>query len=89
MNNYIKKSKENSSNKRNTLCVNDRYMERKDKITSFFLSKDYRPMTRNELAGVLNIKREDRNILENILNELCDSRKDYFRQKKKVCFSEF
>lgn len=80
MNNNIKKSKKNNYDKRNTLCINNKYIERKDKITSFFLSKEYKPMTRNEIAGILNIQREDKKILEDILNELLNSRKNYFRQ---------
>lgn len=79
MNNYIKKSKKNNNDRTNTLCINDKYMERKDKITSFFLSKEYKPMTRNEIAGLMNIQRKDINMLENILSELLHSRKNYFR----------
>ena len=74
MDNNIKKSKKNTNYKGNTLCVNNEYMKRKDKITSFFLSKEYKPMTRKEIAGILNIQRQDMYILENTLNELCDLR---------------
>ena len=75
MDNNIKKSNKNSNYKKDTLCGNSEYMKRKDKITSFFLSKEYVPMTRKEIAGILNIQRQDMNILENTLNELCDLRK--------------
>lgn len=66
MNNYKKKSK-------NTLYIDSKYMERKDKITSFFLSGDFkRPITRKELSNLLNIPREENNILDNILEKLCE-----------------
>ena len=75
MDNNIKKSKKNTNYKGNTLCVNNEYMKRKDKITSFFLSKEYKPMTRKEIAGILNIQRQEMFMLENTLNELCNLRK--------------
>jgi|GEM_PF-3104363 len=77
-NNNIKKSNKNSNYKKDTLCVSNEYMRRKDKITSFFLSKEYKPMTRKEIAGTLNIQIRDMSMLENTLNELCDLRKTNF-----------
>jgi hypothetical protein len=76
--NNIKKSKKNNNIKVDTLCIKNKYMERKDKITSFFLSKEYRPMTMKEIAGLLNIQNSEVYMLKNILNELCDSRKINF-----------
>ncbi|MDD2376648.1 MAG: ribonuclease R [Clostridia bacterium] len=72
MDNNIKKSKNYNIKNSNTLCIDSEYIKRKDKITSFFLSKEYKPMTRKEIAGILNIQRQDMYILENTLNELCD-----------------
>ena len=73
MKDYIKKSKKNNIN---TLCINNEYIERKDKVTSFFLSKDYvKPLTRREIAGILNIQKKDIKMLEVILDELCDEGK--------------
>jgi len=87
MDNNIKKSK-NNNNKTNTLGVNSEYMKRKDKITSFFLSKEYRPMTRKEIAGILNIQRQDMYILENTLNELCDLGKLTFDDRRRYILVE-
>ncbi len=72
-NNNIKKSKNYNNDKRNTLCINEKYIGRKDKITSFFLSNEYTPMTMKEIAGVLNIQSNEINILQDILRQLCDS----------------
>ncbi|MEG1705720.1 MAG: ribonuclease R [Clostridia bacterium] len=70
MKEYIKKSKKN--NNKSTLCIDTKYMERKDKITSFFLSDNYtKPVTIKEISGMFNIRREEFNILEDILSNLC------------------
>jgi hypothetical protein len=77
--NIIKKSKKNKNDKKNTLCISEKYIGRKDKITSFFLSDEYVPMTMKEIAGILNIQKQDMNVLRDILRQLCDSRNDNFR----------
>lgn len=79
----IKKSKYNKNDNNNTLCINNAYMERKDKITSFFLSENFRPMTRKEIAGMLNIQRNDVRMLENILDELCAEGKITFDNRRR------
>lgn len=46
------------------------YLNKKEALTSFFLDKEYVPMTKKQIANILNIKKEERNILSSILNEL-------------------
>lgn len=46
------------------------YLNKKEALTSFFLDKEYVPMTKKQIANILNIKKEERDILSSILNEL-------------------
>ena len=46
------------------------YLNKKEALTSFFLDKEYVPMTQKQIANILNIKKEERDILSSILNEL-------------------
>ena len=46
------------------------YLNKKEALTSFFLDKEYVPMTQKQIANILNIKKEERDILTSILNEL-------------------
>ena len=46
------------------------YLNKKEALTSFFLDKEYVPMTKKQIANILNIKKEERDILTSILNEL-------------------
>lgn len=81
MKNNFKKS--NNRNNNDTLYINNEYMGRKDKIASFFLSEDFKPMTRKEIAGLLNIQRKDMNTLEKILDDLCDEGKITFDNRRR------
>ena len=46
------------------------YLNKKEALTSFFLDKEYVHMTQKQIANILNIKKEERDILSSILNEL-------------------
>lgn len=46
------------------------YLNKKEALTSFFLDKEYVPMTQKQIANILNIKKEERDFLSSILNEL-------------------
>lgn len=47
-------------------------MERKDRIKNYILSKEYIPLTFDELCAVLDVPDEDKELLAQILNELID-----------------
>lgn len=57
--------------KSNILKISDEdYMKKKEVVTSFFLDSSYVIMTAKQIANVLNVKKEEKEILINILNEL-------------------
>src|SRR5574344_269016 len=63
----------------------DRYLLRKEALTSFFLDKKYIPMTKKQIAGVLSISKQDFEILDSILNELQESGAIYLDDSKRYC----
>lgn len=55
------------------LEVNEKeYNEKKESMTSFFLDKNYVPMTFKQIAGLLNVKKEKRDLLKKIIDDLLD-----------------
>lgn len=46
------------------------YMRKKEALTSFFLDSSYVIMTAKQIANILNVKKEEKDILLKILNEL-------------------
>lgn len=58
-------------NRSNIFNISDQeYLDKKEALTSFFLDKKYVPMTQKQIANILNIPKEDKDILAKILNEL-------------------
>ncbi len=72
--NNFKFNKKRSSNK-TTPDINKDYMLRKNKISSFFHRKKYVPMTKKEIATLLNISKKDMPYLDLMLKELENSGK--------------
>ena len=60
---YQDKSKINST------CDKD-YIRRKEVLTSFFLDSKYVPMTLKQISKFFNVKKDEIDMLENILNDL-------------------
>jgi len=48
----------------------EEYLRRKEVLTSFFSNKEYNLMTKKQIIALLNIPKEDINILDDILDEL-------------------
>ncbi|MDD3303705.1 MAG: ribonuclease R [Clostridia bacterium] len=46
------------------------YLDKKEALTSFFLNKEYVPMTQKHIANLLNVPKEERDMLNHILEEL-------------------
>ena len=70
-------------NKKSTLNIDKEYVMRKKKVSSFFYREKYIPMTKKEIAGVLQIKKEEIYILNSILKELLDSGKIILNNSKR------
>lgn len=61
---------ENKSRSYNLEVDEKEYNEKKESMTSFFLDKNYVPMTFKQIAGLLNISKEKQELLKYILDEL-------------------
>ena len=68
---------------KDALYIDEKYMERKDKLTSFFSYKKYVKMTKKEIAHVLNISKEDMPKFELMLRELEIKGKIFLDKNKK------
>ena len=56
-------------NKINNIDKND-YLRRKEALTSFFLNKEYKLMTKNQIIKFFSVPKEDYNIFDEIIDEL-------------------
>lgn len=70
MKNNNSKSRVNSRNNKKTINNNDEYAKKKKSLSSFFHRSNYKPMTKKEIAIVLNVKKSDMYLLEETLNTL-------------------
>ena len=61
---------ENKNRSYNLEVDEKEYNEKKESMTSFFLDKNYIPMTFKQIAGLLNISKEKQELLKYILDEL-------------------
>lgn len=61
---------ENKNRSYNLEVDEKEYNEKKESMTSFFLDKNYVPMTFKQIAGLLNISKEKQELLKYILDEL-------------------
>lgn len=58
-------------NKSSILNISEEdYMKKKEALTSFFLDSSYVIMTAKQIANILNVKKEEKDILNKILEEL-------------------
>ncbi len=64
----MRKKCENKSNIFN--ISEDEYIRKKEVLTSFFLDNSYCIMTAKQIANILNVKKEEKEILFKMLNEL-------------------
>ena len=53
----------------NNIDKND-YLRRKEALTSFFLNKEYKLMTKNQIIKFFSVPKEDYNIFDEIIDEL-------------------
>jgi len=60
----------NINNSYNLEVDENEYNEKKESMTSFFLDKNYVPMTFKQIAGLLNVSKEKQDLLKYILDEL-------------------
>lgn len=56
----------------NKVKEKDKYLQRKEALTSFFSDNNYKLLTMKQIAVIFNVKKNELNILENILNELVE-----------------
>lgn len=62
---------------------NDKYLQRKEALTSFFSDKSYKLLTMKQIAVIFNVKKNELNILEDILNELVEEGIVYIDDSKR------
>lgn len=62
---------------------NDKYLKRKEALTSFFSDKNYKLLTMKQIAVIFNVKKNELNILENVLNELVEDGIVYIDDSKR------
>ena len=61
---------EGLSQNKTEILSHEEYMQKREVLTSFFSDKSYVPMTLKEIAHVLSVKKEERNVLKSILEDL-------------------
>ncbi len=70
--------KEETNGNNNILHLKkEEYLRKKEVLTSFFSDKSYVAMSKKQIANILGVKKEDKKILEDILNELEEEGKIY------------
>lgn len=62
---------------------NDKYLQRKEALTSFFSDKSYKLLTMKQIAVIFNVNKNELNILENMLNELVEEGVVYIDDSKR------
>ena len=62
----------NIKNSYNLQVDENEYNEKKESMTSFFLDKNYVPMTFKQIAVILNVNKEKQELLKYIIDELLE-----------------